>query len=82
MVTIAGMKHRQLVKSAVALMGSQQALAEAIGLSQQGVSYLINQAPRVTAEVAIAIERATDGAVTARDLRPDIFASIQATRTT
>jgi DNA-binding transcriptional regulator YdaS (Cro superfamily) len=31
--------------------------------------------------MAIAIERATDGAVTARDLRPDIFSAIQTTRT-
>lgn len=78
MVTISNMKHRHLVKSAAALLGSQQALAEATGLSQQGISYLINQAPRVTAEVAIAIERATNGAVTAKELRPDIFDEVRA----
>lgn len=71
------MKHRHLVRNAAALLGSQQALAEATGLSQQGISYLINQAPRVTAEVAIAIERATGGAVTAKELRPDIFEEVR-----
>lgn len=57
---------------AIELCGSQQALAKQIGLSQQGVSYLL-KARTVSAETAVAIERATNGAVSRRDLRPDLF---------
>lgn len=67
------MHHRDLIKSAINALGSQEKLAEAIGLSQQGVSYLLHHAPRVTAEVAVAIERATKGKIRKADLRPDIF---------
>lgn len=67
------MKHRDLIEQAILLAGSQKKLAEAIGLSQQGVSYLLNNATQVTAEAAVAIERATNGAITRRDLRPDLF---------
>lgn len=67
------MEHRDLLERAIRALGSQQKLAEAIGLSQQGVSYLLNNAPRVTAEVAVAIERATGGQVRRAELRPDIF---------
>lgn len=73
MVDAVGMHHRPLIERAVSLIGSQQKLAEAIGLSQQGVSYLLKQAPRVTAEVAVAIERATKGEIRREQLRPDIF---------
>lgn len=54
-------------------MGSQQALADAIGMSQQGISYVLHAAPRITAEAAVAIERATNGQVRREQLRPDIF---------
>lgn len=67
------MKHRLILQRAVAALGSQQKLAKAIGLSQQGVSYLLNKAPRVTAEAAVAIERATNGEIRRDQLRPDIF---------
>lgn len=67
------MHHRDLIESAIKALGSQEKLAEAIGISQQGVSYLLRHAPRVTAEVAVAIERATRGKVRRSDLRPDIF---------
>jgi DNA-binding transcriptional regulator YdaS (Cro superfamily) len=67
------MHHRDLIESAIKALGSQEKLAEAIGISQQGVSYLLRHAPRVTAEVAVAIERATQGKVRRSDLRPDIF---------
>jgi DNA-binding transcriptional regulator YdaS (Cro superfamily) len=73
MVIAVVMHHRPLIQRAVALLGSQQKLADAIGLSQQGVSYLMKQAPRVTAEMAVAIERATEGEIRRQELRPDIF---------
>lgn len=67
------MQHRPLLERAIKALGSQKKLAEAIGLSQQGVSYLLTQAPRIRAEVAISIDKATKGRVRKSDLRPDIF---------
>ena len=67
------MRHRSLLKRAISIVGSQQKLANAVGLSQQGISYLLHVAPRVTAEVAVAIEKVTGGEITKRQLRPDIF---------
>lgn len=64
---------RDHIRRAIELAGSQRALAEKIGLSQQGISYLLNEAPQVSAEIAIAIERATDAQVRRHQLRPDIF---------
>lgn len=64
---------RTLVARAVELKGSQQKLAEAIGCSQQQISYLLNEADRVTAEMAIKIERATEGQVSREQLRPDLY---------
>ena len=61
------------IRRAVELAGSQRALAEKIGLSQQGISYLLNDAPQVSAEIALAIDRATNGQVRKEELRPDIF---------
>jgi DNA-binding transcriptional regulator YdaS (Cro superfamily) len=64
---------RDHIRRAVDLAGSQRALADQIGLSQQGISYLLNDAPQVSAEIAIAIHRATSGKVRKEELRPDIF---------
>lgn len=60
------------IQRAVDHFGSQALLAERIGLSQQGVSYLLH-ANRISAEIAIAIDRATGGAVSKEQLRPDLF---------
>lgn len=66
-------KHKALVETAISIVGTQQKLAELIGLSQQGVSYLLNEADVVSAEVAIKIDRATGGKVSKEKLRPDLF---------
>lgn len=67
------MKHSELIKRAIEHCGSQKKLADAIGLSQQGVSYLLNEATHVTAEVAVAIHKVTNGEIRKDQLRPDIF---------
>ena len=67
---------RDHVRRAIDLAGSQRALAKQIGLSQQGISYLLNDAPQVSAEIAIAIHRATGGRVRKEELRPDIFEEV------
>ena len=66
--------HRILIERAIEIRGSQVKLAEAIGCSQQQISYLLG-AKRVSAEMAVAIDRATNGQVSRHDLRPDIFAA-------
>lgn len=64
---------RQHVRRAVELAGSQEKLANGAGVSQQHISYLLNSASQISAESAVGIERATNGAVPRHVLRPDIF---------
>lgn len=63
---------RSHIERAVALRGSQAKLAAEIGRSQQYISWLLKEADQVSAEVAMEIQRATDGGVTAAQLRPDL----------
>jgi DNA-binding transcriptional regulator YdaS (Cro superfamily) len=62
---------------AVRLLGSQKALADACGVSQAAVSKWVNGG-QITAEKALLVQRSTDGAVSAQDLRPDIFSATAA----
>ena len=64
---------RHLVARAIGLKGSQQKLAEAAGCSQQQISYLMKEAAGISAEMALKVERATDGLISRHDLRPDIY---------
>ena len=61
------------IQQAIAVAwGTQKALAARCGVTQAAVSlWLLGS--RVSAENAMAIERATAGAVKARDIRPDVF---------
>lgn len=63
------------IERAIKLAGSEEKLAERIGYSQVAV----NKAKRrghPSAEMAVKIERALDGAVTRSDLRPDLWPRI------
>lgn len=64
---------RYHIRRAIKQHGSQAKLAQAAGCSQQQISYLLTDAERISAEMAAAIERATEGHVTRHDLRPDLF---------
>lgn len=64
---------RTLIERAVQLKGSQEKLAEACKVSQQQISYLLNEAKAISAEMAAKVHEATTGAVSKHDLRPDIF---------
>jgi DNA-binding transcriptional regulator YdaS (Cro superfamily) len=66
-------RTKKLLKDAVEMAGSQSKLAEAIGLSQQGVSYILNRPGPVSAEIAVAIHRFSHGKISKSALRPDIF---------
>jgi DNA-binding transcriptional regulator YdaS (Cro superfamily) len=65
------------VRRAIKVCGSQTRLAERAGISQQAISRLLYTAQSVTGEVAVALERATDGLVQRRELRPDLFGDVQ-----
>jgi len=60
---------------AVEIMGGQSALARAIGgtVKQAHVWHWLHKSEEVPAEHCAAIERATGGKVTRKQLRPDIF---------
>lgn len=60
------------IQKARGMFKTQADMAAALGCTQQGVSYLL-RAKTVSPEMAIAIDRATDGKVSRHVLRPDIF---------
>jgi DNA-binding transcriptional regulator YdaS (Cro superfamily) len=60
------------IAKALSLFGGQQAMANACGVTQAAVSKWV-RGHRVSAESAIAIERATSGRVTRFELRPDLW---------
>lgn len=62
---------RELIEQAITLAGSQAKLAEACGVKQQSI-WQAKETGRCSAELALQIEQATDGRVTARELRPDL----------
>lgn len=71
------MNATALIERAIGLAGSEAKLAAKVGCSQVA----INKAKRrgsVSAEMAVEIERATEGGVTASALRPDLWPSGEA----
>lgn len=56
---------------AIKIIGSQSALAKAIGRRQQDINNWIKRG-RVPADYCPSIERATKGVVTCEQLRPDV----------
>lgn len=62
---------KELIEQAISLAGSQSKLAEACGVRQQSI-WQAKETGRCSAELALQIERATGGRVTAPALRPDL----------
>lgn len=62
---------RELLEIAIVDQGSQSKLAEACGVKQQSI-WQAKKTGRCSAQLAMAIERATGGKVTAAQLRPDL----------
>lgn len=62
------------IERAVGLKGSQAKLAKDMGCSQQYISWLLKDADQISGDMAVAVERATDGQISRSDLRPDLFA--------
>lgn len=65
--------YRTHIEAAVELFGSQAKLAQAAGCSQQYISQLLSGKTGLSAEKALAFERATGGKISRIVLRPDIF---------
>ena len=64
---------RDGVRRAIEHCGSQAELERQSGIAQQTLSWLLHKAPKISAEHAIALERATGGVVRRYELRPDLF---------
>ena len=64
---------RALVIEAVKIVGSQTILAERMKRSQQQISALCTRATTISAEDAVAMHWATDGAIPASSTRPDLW---------
>ena len=60
------------ISKAIECLGSQDQLAKAVDLTQSAISFYATGQKRPSAEVAIRIEAATNGAVKAEEIRPDI----------
>lgn len=58
---------------AIAVAGSQSALAELIGRTQQAISHWVVKETNVPAEDAVKIETALKGKVKRSELRPDLW---------
>ncbi|WP_186267795.1 transcriptional regulator [Burkholderia gladioli] len=63
------------LKRAIEILGSQEALGAAIGVTQQTISYWLKTGI-IRPEHCIAIEAATQGLVSRCDLRPDDWQKI------
>ena len=64
--------QNDLIKRAIEVAGSQCALARLCGKRQGHVSFWLNS-EKVSAEVAVLIDNATNGQVAKEALRPDLF---------
>lgn len=65
------------VIKAVEHFGSHQKLAEALGVDRSAVSHWkMDDNIWPTLKIAMIVEKITDGEVTARELRPDLFEEI------
>jgi len=53
--------------------GAKKEMADHLGITQTWLGLLIRKAKRPSPKLAIKIEEATQGLVTAKELRPDLF---------
>ncbi|AJE99619.1 transcriptional regulator [Pandoraea apista] len=65
-------KHQKAIREACRIVGGQAVLARLLGVSPPTVNQWVSGARQVPAERCPAIEKATGGAVTCEELRPDV----------
>ena len=58
---------------AIEWFGTQEAMAEKLGLHQSNISAALNGNRKLSVQNAVLIDNATVGEVTKEELRPDIF---------
>lgn len=63
------------ISRAINLVGSQEAFAQRVGVSQQAVSKWLKKGS-IPAEKVVLAEQAVEGAITRHEFRPDIFAKV------
>lgn len=63
----------EALRQAKSILGSEAAVAAAVGVKQPSVNHILNNGKKVPAEWCIPIERATDGKITRHALRPDLY---------
>lgn len=68
------MRTETVIERAIRLAGSEAKLGRGTGFSQVAINKAKHRR-HVSAEMALAIHRFLDGAVSAAELRPDIWAS-------
>ena len=56
--------------------GAKDALAKDLGITRTWMSLIISGREVCSPELAVEIERLTEGAVTRKDLRPDLFGEV------
>lgn len=71
-----GYLRRPIVRAGLAL-GGPAGMAEVLGVSRQFAHALLTGGNVLMPQAARILEHATDGAVTAAELRPDVFGSIR-----
>lgn len=65
---------KELVEQAVALLGSQHKLAAACGVGQQAISAIVRgRTKSISADMAVRIDRATEGRIPKHKLSPAVF---------
>lgn len=74
---LTGGRNMKPIEKAIKALGSQQALADALGVTQGAISQWL-QRESVPAARCRQIEEATAGVVTRYELRPDVFGSTAA----
>ena len=73
--------HQQLIEDMMTLqeyfktepLGARGEMADYLGISLTWLSLLIHERRTASAALAVKIEKATQGLVTRKDLRPDLF---------
>ena len=70
-----------IIKAIEAFGGSQTEFAAALGVTKGAVTNWIAGTARVDPKNCRAIEALTDGAVTAADIRPDVFGDVELLKT-
>jgi DNA-binding transcriptional regulator YdaS (Cro superfamily) len=69
----AGTRQIAALRRAVSLIGSQAKLARVVKRAQPSVWFILTHKSRCPADWCLAIEHATQGRVTAHELRPDLY---------